>query len=132
MRICVASKTEFAEMWVDFRKQGHNIISTWMDEIISARSINSIDPMYLKNLSANCIKEAAEADITILYCECGENHKGSLIEIGAALGAGKEVRLVGTCSSMRHIFHHHPKWREFASIEGALTEKIRGPKDNLF
>ncbi|MCK5611297.1 hypothetical protein KAR91_56025 [Candidatus Pacearchaeota archaeon] len=126
MKICVASKTKFAEMWVKYRNEGHNIISTWMDEVIAARSKNSKDPMYLSNLSLTCIKEAAEADFTVLFCERGENHKGSLIEIGAALGAGKGVRLVGACSSMRHIFHHHPNWREFSSIEGALTTPLRG------
>ena len=128
MKICVASKTEFAEMWVRYRDQGHNIISTWMDEIIAARSIGSKDPKYLSNLSDNCIKEAAEADVLVLYCRKGENHKGSLIEVGSALGSGKEVRLVGTCQSMKHIFHHHPEWREFSSIESALTSPLRRDK----
>ena len=128
MKIYTASKKRLADMWVEYRDQGHNIISTWMDEVISMRSVNTRSLRYLRNLSTSCIKEAAEADVTVLYCERGENHKGSLLEIGSALGAGGEIRVVGRCKSMRHIFHYHPNWREFSTIEAALTAPLMRQK----
>ena len=40
-----------------------------------------------------CLIEAANCDILLLCMHNGENHFGSLLEAGAALGAGKMVYL---------------------------------------
>lgn len=114
MEIYIASKVKHAHRWVKLRAEGHNIISTWIDEAGQGESIN------LPDLAVRCIKEPSDADITILYSENGEILKGGLVEVGAALSAGKEVRQVGTCDSISRVFSQHPNWKLYPDLRSAL------------
>lgn len=113
----VASKTTHAWRWRALRNRGHRINSTWIDEADEGQSADYAD------LAARCIAEAAAADALILYCEGGEMLKGALIEVGAALAAGKEVRCVGDCPSISRVFRKHPLWRECDTLPEALANK---------
>jgi hypothetical protein len=115
MTIYTASKTKYAHLWLALRDQGHRVISTWIDEAGEDESDDYGDLAY------RCILEARNADMTLLYCEPGDILKGALIEAGAALAAGKEVRCVGTCDSLSRVFNEHPLWRSFDSFEAALV-----------
>ncbi len=110
-----ASKTVHAPLWRAMRAAGVNIIATWIDEAEEGQSGSYAD------LAARCLDEAARADATLLYCEEGELLKGALLEAGAALAAGKEVRCVGSCLSLSRVFCQHPRWRRFATFDEAAA-----------
>ncbi len=111
----IASKTSHAWRWRALRERGHRINATWIDEAGEGQSSDYAD------LAERCVNEAAQADAVLLYCEPGEVLKGALIEVGAALAAGKEVRCVGDCPSISRVFRTHPRWRECASLADALA-----------
>ena len=120
--IYVASKTLYAPMWRELREQGYNIISTWIDEARVGQTKSFAD------LAVRCIKEASEADITIVFALEDEILKGTLAEIGAALASGKQVlvakieaeekynRMIATST----IIPNHPHVLFVRSLEEAL------------
>ena len=113
--IYVASKTVHASMWREFRRDGWPIIATWIDEAGPGQTADHAD------LAVRCIAEASTARATIFYCRPGELHKGSLIEVGAALAAGRRVLQVGECEQISKTFVRHPLWSRHDRIECALT-----------
>jgi hypothetical protein len=56
----------------------------------------------------------------MLFCE---RQMGALIEVGAALGAGKQVFLV---SPHNWSFQHHPRVRRFDTLEAAVAAIMAG------
>lgn len=123
MKIYVASKTKHADLWRAWRDTGVPIVSTWIDEAGPGASPDVPD------LARRCIEEAAGADRVVLYCEPGELHKGTLIEVGAALACGVPVYCVGWCDSMSDTFARHPLWHTVASIEKAFVFAPERPQD---
>ena len=118
-KIYVASKIKHASMWKQYRDNcKYNIISTWIDEAKEGETKDYID------LARRCIKESAICDFLVLYIESNDILKGALIEVGAALGAGKEVRFVeANHTTLKTIFKHHSLWKEFNSIDEALLKQ---------
>lgn len=88
-KIYTASRVRHAEKWLEARRYGHNIISTWIDEAGEGASAS------MEDLWVRCISEARSCDVLILYREGDEMMKGGLIEAGSALGSGKSVLAVG-------------------------------------
>lgn len=119
MRIYIASKTKHAARWVLLRRLGAPIVSTWIDEAGDGASPD------IPDLAMRCIREAATADRVVLYCEPGELHKGTLIEVGAALASGVPVYCVGWCDSMSDTFARHPLWHVAESVEAAIGRPMR-------
>ena len=116
-RIYIASKTIHASQWRRLRSEGYNIISTWIDEAGMGQTANYAE------LSVRCIKEIRQSDFLIFYCECGEIQNGALIEMGAALAFGIEVRCVVNRSADSHkVFRYHPLVREFSDIYDAMLK----------
>jgi hypothetical protein len=70
-----------------------------------------------------CCREAAEADITLMFACAEERQMGALIEVGSALGAGKRVYLV---SPHDWSWKHHPRVRVFDTLEAAVTATMAG------
>jgi hypothetical protein len=71
--------------------------------------------------------EAASCDILLLVMQPGENHFGSLLECGAALGAGKTIFLVSPHT--KPFLRNHPRVRSFATLAEAITAimaRVRG------
>jgi len=113
--IYTASKTCHAAKWLALRASGVDINSTWIDEAGEGQSTD------LSDLAERCIKEAAQCDFLLLYCEPHEVLKGALFEAGAALGAGRIVVCVGTCANWSDTFAKHPNWTFAKSIEDAVA-----------
>jgi hypothetical protein len=65
-----------------------------------------------------CCREAAEADIVLMFACAEERQNGALLEVGAALGAGKWVYLV---SPHAWSWRHHPRVRVFDTLEAAVS-----------
>ncbi len=111
--IYVASKTVHAPRWLELRSAGAPIISTWIDEAGSGATSDWAD------LWTRCVREAATASALIAYSEPGEQLKGGLVEIGAALAAGVPVFWVGPIAGQ--ISTHHPGVHVVASLEEAFA-----------
>jgi hypothetical protein len=114
--IYVASKAMHAEKWRLLRARGHCIISTWIDEAGAGESGDYAE------LAHRCLIEACQARVTLFYCQPGEIHKGALVEVGAALAAGNEVRCVGDCESIPRVFRKHHRWIQCDSLAAALAD----------
>ena len=92
-RVYVASRTVHAPMWHDLRA-GHpelEITSSWIDGDL----IDESDTDALADLWVRCIAEVTSSDAVIAYHEPGDVWKGAFVEVGAALGAGIPIHLVG-------------------------------------
>lgn len=83
--IYVASKSDLAPMWRDYRASGFPISSTWIDD-------DDPDPALLWE---RCISEASKAYGVVAFYRTGDVWKGALVEIGAALANDVPVWLVG-------------------------------------
>lgn len=116
----IASKTKHAARWRALRDVGHGmpfpygvpIVSTWIDEAGEGESTD------LSDLWKRCIAEASSAAACVVYVEPGETLKGALVEVGAALASGREVRWVGTPVSQTLM--SHPMVKRFETVEEAL------------
>jgi len=87
--VYMASKAVHGPRWRKLRDAGWPIISTWIDEAEKGRTKDWQD------LWDRCASEAAQAAVTVLYCEPGEELKGARVEVGAALSHGRHVVIVG-------------------------------------
>jgi hypothetical protein len=119
MKIYIASKTAHAASWLKLRSQRTDIqvTSTWIDEAGEGQTAD------YSELAQRCLKEVAESDFILLYCAENEILKGALIEVGAALALGKEIRCVGDSFSLSRVFFRHPLWKWFPSVDAALNSK---------
>lgn len=115
-KIYIASKTVHAAKWRELRNDDVQIISTWIDEAGPGETKSFSDLWF------RCVKEASEADATIIYREPGEILKGAFIEVGAALANDKFVYAVG-CSEFSFI--HHNNVSQYETFEQALNAAIK-------
>ena len=118
-KIYCASKIWHAEKWLELRdKEKYNIISTWINYPCGTKEkpegALQLNLTQQQTLWKDCVKEVKECDLLIAYAEEGEEHRGVLVEIGAALAWGNPVFLIGRCDSFRKndssdaAFMHHP------------------------
>lgn len=108
-KIYIASKAIHRPMWRYLRDRwDFHIISTWIDtpdEFIGVTDEVNLD--YTK-LWLSCVNDVRNCDVLVMYVEEGERMKGALIELGIALGLGKEVIVTGPVGD-NGTWHHHPK-----------------------
>jgi hypothetical protein len=84
-----ASVPERPAMWQRLRTDGANIVSSWIDEAAPGASAD------ISELWVRIWQEIASADRLVLYVEESDFPlKGALVEVGMALGMGKEVWVV--------------------------------------
>jgi len=113
--VYIASRTKHAPKWRALRDAGVPIISTWIDEAEQGQTADFTD------LAERCVSEARDASATIVYREAGENLKGALIEVGAALSAGRKVVSCGEWEDWSCALEHHPKWCCVPTVEDAIN-----------
>lgn len=114
--IYTASKTRHAAKWRELRASGVPVNATWIDEAGVGETACFAD------LWCRCISEAASARIVLLYVEQGDNLKGALVEVGAALASGVPVHVVGPVNDS---WLHHPLVRRFQTVEEAIATEGR-------
>lgn len=112
--IYTASKTRHAHLWRAERGKGLPIISTWIDEAEPGQTAD------MGELWERCVLEASTADALVLYREGDETLKGALVEVGAALAAGKRVFVVADCSPSEYSWLDHPLVVWCESLEQAM------------
>jgi hypothetical protein len=114
VKIYVASKARSAEitMWTALRGADVPIVADWIDSSINRSDTKPPADAWARHWE-RCLEQSAAADITIFYAPEGATQCGSLIEIGSALQAGREVWVV---SDYEWTIAHHPRCRVFRSI----------------
>lgn len=111
--IYVVSKVRHAAVWKDLRERGYPVISTWIDDGLEHEiDFSEAWPRY--------IQEASRASFVIAYALPDEVLKGGLIEIGAALGNGAYVFVVGEINALRTV-RYHPRVKTATSVAHALA-----------
>lgn len=124
--IYMASKARHAPMWIGLRNEGWNIISKWID-VWEKGAIEDWSSHW-----EGCIHEAARAQFTIAFVLRGEDMKGALVEVGAALAWNRTVIFVGETDYLaekRYTMFEHPLVVTMSSLDGALAyiEQRRRP-----
>jgi hypothetical protein len=128
VKIYVASKARHAEFWAALRSAGLPISSSWVDWPGNRDGQEPPSPDAWRRHWDRCITEAADADIVLFYAAQDERQCGALIEIGAALSAGKQVFVV---SPYAWTFAHHLQSRTFAAVAdavAAITAMVAGER----
>lgn len=114
MKIYGASKVRHADYWKRLRGCGNNIISTWIDESRPRETRNK------QELARRCIEEIKRCDFVLLYIEEGDEPKGAFIEVGAALGFGKHVKVVAPTYRIG-LFEHHYLVSRYPTMADVLS-----------
>jgi len=118
--IFFSSRTRHAGRWKAMREAWSDkfkAVSSWIDEAGPGMTAD------LAELAVRCLREAASADTTVVYAEPGDLPlKGALMEVGAALAAGKRVHWCGPCQESALM--RHPGIRTFESIHEAVAAAI--------
>lgn len=115
----VASKTYHYPMWQRLRKQGADIIASWIDMV--EREKEYTDEKWAQ-VSEMCLKEASVADVLILYARNGDVLRRAYMETGVALLCGKKVGVVFEEGfETTEILLPHTSVRTFSSVEEAIS-----------
>ena len=115
MRIYPASKSKHWPFWCALRAAGIPIHPSWIDAPFNHTGGEPPDWTLHWQL---CTEEAAAADVVLMYAREDENQNGALIEVGAALAAGRRVFVV---SPHDWSWMHHSNVRRFTTLEDAIT-----------
>lgn len=118
--IYTASKTRHADKWRRLRAEDprFRVNATWIDEAGAGQTKCFTD------LWRRCVAEASAADALLLYVEEGEQLKGALVEVGAALATGTPVYVVGPddVREMTGSWVYHGLVRGFLTVDLALNQ----------
>jgi hypothetical protein len=122
MRIYLASKSRHAEFVAALNAGGFPLASSWHSWPFN-RNAQEPERADWREHSERCLREAAGADVCVLYApDATDMHFGSLLEAGAALGAGKRVYLVSPHDWP--FLRNHPRVRSFPNLAAAVTELV--------
>lgn len=117
MKIYVASKTNFAEMWKTYRANGFPIISTWIDEAGPGETKD------LSELWERIESEVSRSTYLVAFGDTGYGPlKGTYIEIGIALRSGIPVYASNFETSS---WQRHPLVTMFNTVDDAMRELKR-------
>lgn len=86
--IYVASRTHHAKFWREYRAQGFNITSSWIDESGEGETAD------MGELWTRIVREVGASKSVLIYVNGADFPlKGALIEVGAAIALGKRIIL---------------------------------------
>jgi hypothetical protein len=129
-RVYVASRTNRAQMWQEFRDEGYPIISSWIDEACEGETAD------FSELWQRIYKEISDCCGVLFYANpVDAPWKGAFIEVGIALGMGKLVCVVidGELEgrTMRPVgsWMAHPKVVKHDSLREAFDELLRAAQE---
>ncbi len=115
LSVYTASKPRHSQMWRKIRDTGGiNIIATWID-FEKDEDIDCFQRLWIQ-----CASEAAQADVTLLYIEPGDELRGAYVEMGIALASGKRVYVVNPQNVKVTDAINHPRVTVFANLGTAL------------
>jgi hypothetical protein len=92
---CTSKKwASYAAWWQSLRAAGVPIVASWIDWLSNHDVGTEPTSDAWSRHWTRCIDETAEADILLFYADQDERQCGALVELGAALAAGKRVFVV--------------------------------------
>lgn len=89
--IYITSKIKHAKKWRDLARKGYPLTCNWI-----WMELNPKDDKQMSSAWSQMIEDCRKSRVLIIYLEEGERLKGGLVEIGAVLGNGGAIFLVGT------------------------------------
>lgn len=115
-KIYIASKMHHAPKWrAAYSRPDIHVVSRWP---FLETQVDDCD--------TNCRKfwqddftDISSCDILILFAEEGENLRGALVEVGIAMGLGKQIIVIGDHSD-HGTWWHHPLVRKVVDLEAAM------------
>jgi hypothetical protein len=113
--IYTASKPRHAPMWRKLRMEGYNIIATWID-YADGSAIADWQKLWL-----DCTKEAAAANITLLYVEKDDEIRGAYVEMGIAIANHRRVMFVNPDRVHVSDAINHPLVTQYDNLYDALA-----------
>lgn len=113
--IYTASKTRHAPMWRQLRATGWRVIATWID-YADGDSVTDWQRLWL-----SCAREAAEANVTLVYVERGDELRGAYVEMGVAIANQRRVILVNPDKVRVTDAVNHPLVTEYDSLDAGLA-----------
>lgn len=103
---------ELAEEAKKYVTEGISVTSSWLDD-------NEVG-MSFEDIAIQDLKDVDDADVLVLYTEpygTPVPGGGRFVEMGYALGKGKQVVLVGP---LENVFHWHPLITSFPNTYTAI------------
>jgi hypothetical protein len=117
MIVYPASKSRHWAFWQALRAAGVDIRASWVDWDHNHADSEPTDAEWRDHWE-QCVREASEADVVLVYARSDERQNGALIEMGAGLAAGKQVFLV---ADYDWSVAHHPRCRRFKTLADATA-----------
>jgi hypothetical protein len=117
MKIYPSSKSKYWPFWTAMRAAGVPIEASWISAEFNRTGEEPTAEHFGRHWEI-CCREAAAADIVLMYAAAEDRQMGALVEVGCALGAGKRVYLV---SPFDWSWAHHRNVRRFDTLEDAIT-----------
>lgn len=111
--IYTASKPRHAATWRAMRAEGFRIIATWIDYADGGAVVD------WQRLWLDCVSEAAQANVTLVYIEHGDELRGAYIEMGVAIANNRRVFFVNPDNVRISDATHHPLVTTFDSLAAA-------------
>ena len=119
--IYITSKIKHAPKWRKLAEEGWPLCCSWIFMDLDPEDSNQMSQAW-----EQMIDDCKRSRILIIYREEGEQLKGGLIEIGAVLGNGGRIFLVG---AMPDLIEGNRDFRvpviQFPDIESALVAAIK-------
>ena len=105
-KIYIASKAAYRPRWREFQDKGYDIVSSW----IHTDDRYTDDPTGLDyaKLWQTCENDVRKCDVLVIYSQREDHLKGALVELGIALGLGKEIIACGDLTD-KGSWMHHPR-----------------------
>jgi hypothetical protein len=123
MKVYLASKSKHHEFVAALGAAGLSLSSSWPYWRYNREPHDEPDSDSWAQHAIACTQQSSDCDVLLLYvADEKEQHFGSLIECGCALGNNKQIMVVSP--HPWKFLRCHPNVRSFASLPDAITALI--------
>lgn len=117
---CASDRADLANAVMQrLQDEGHEVVFDWTIDIANEDSMDSEE---LAERAQKGIDSVIASDVLLLLVTKDMRSRGSMIEVGVALGTNTPVIVAELEEGFDHFFSYHPKvWRAH-SVLGALKQ----------
>jgi hypothetical protein len=132
MKVYLASKSKWHEFVAALGAAGLSLSASWPYWRYNREPDAEPSSEAWREHAIACVDQVSDCDVLILFVAEGEQHLGSLIECGVALGNNKQIFLISPHPWM--FLRSHPNVRSFETLADAVLavvsmqdgERLRG------